>query len=98
MLSHEKLIMRIGHYLLDMRKHGIIYKHDKTKGLECYVNADFAGGWSQADADNAENVLSYTSYVLMYANCPILWVSHLQTKIATLHSSIITFTLTSREA
>jgi hypothetical protein len=33
MLSHEKSIMRIGHYLLDTRKQGIIYKPDKSKGL-----------------------------------------------------------------
>ena len=74
--------MRIGRYLLDTRKRGIIYKPDKSKGLECYVGADFAGGWSQANADNADNILSRTGYIIMYANCPILWVSHLQTKIA----------------
>jgi hypothetical protein len=33
-------------------------------------------------ASDAENVLSRTGYVIMYANCPILWVSRLQTKIA----------------
>jgi hypothetical protein len=74
--------MRIGHYLSDTRKHGIIYKPDKTKELECYVDADFAGSWLQADADNAENILSCSGYVSMYANFPILWVSHLQTEIA----------------
>jgi hypothetical protein len=74
--------MRIGRYLLDTRKHGIIYMPDKSKGLECYVDADFAGGWSQADAENADNVLSRTDYIIIYANCPILWVSHLQTEIA----------------
>ena len=52
------------------------------KGLECYVDADFAGGWTQANASNAENVLSRTGYVIMYASCPTLWVSWLQTKIA----------------
>lgn len=82
MLSHEKAIMRLGRYLLDTRKHGIIYKPDRSKGLECYVDADFAWGWTQADASNAENVLSCTGYVIMYANCPILWVSRLQTEIA----------------
>jgi hypothetical protein len=82
MLSHEKSIMRLGRYLLDTRKRGIIYKPDKSLGLECYVDADFAGGWSQADSDNAENVLSRTGYVIMYANCPIHWVSRLQTEIA----------------
>ena len=74
--------MQIGCYLLDTKKWGIIYKPDKTKGLECYIDADFAGTWSQADADNAENVLSCTGYILIYTNCPILWVSCLQTEIA----------------
>ena len=82
MLSHEKSIMRIGRYLLDTCKRGIIYKPDVSKGLECYVDADFAGGWSQADSENADNVLSRTGYVIMYADCPILWVSRLQTEIA----------------
>ncbi len=59
--------MRIGHYLLDTRKHGIIYKPNIKKGLKCYADADFAGGWSQADAKNAENVLLRTGYVIMYA-------------------------------
>ncbi len=74
--------MRIGHHLLNTRKHGIMYKPDIKKGLEWYVDVDFAGGWSQTDADNVENVLLHTGYVIMYANCPILWVSRLQTKIA----------------
>ena len=82
MLSHKKSIMRIGQYLLNKPKRGIIYKPDKSKCLECYVDPDFAGGWSQADTDNADNVLSQTGYILMYANCPILWVSRLQTEKA----------------
>ena len=36
----------------------------------------------QSDASNAENGLSHTGYVIMYANSPILWVSRLQTEIA----------------
>ena len=82
MLSHEKAIMRLGRYLLDTRKRGVIYKPDKSKGLECYVDADFAGGWQQADAEDATNVMSRTGYIIMYANCPIHHVSRLQTEIA----------------
>ncbi len=74
--------MRIRQCLLDTCKRGIIYKPDKSKGLECYVDADFAGGWSQANADNADNILSRTGFILMYANNLILWVSCLQTEIA----------------
>ena len=80
--SHERAIVQIGRYLLTTRNRGILYKPDKTKGLECYVDADFAGGWQKADADSACSVMSRTGYVLMYAGCPIHWVSKLQTEIA----------------
>ena len=81
-LSHEQAIMRIGRYLLGTKDRGIIYEPDPKKGLECYVDADFAGGWSSADSDDADNVMSRTGYVLFYAGCPIYWVSKLQTEIA----------------
>jgi hypothetical protein len=55
---------------------------DKSKGLKVYAGADFAGGWSVADSENADNVLSRTGFVICYANCPIVWCSKLQTKIA----------------
>jgi hypothetical protein len=80
-VSHKKPIIRIGRNLLNTRKCGIICKPDIKKGLECYDDAGFAGGWSQADAKIAENILSLTGYNIMFANCPILWVSWLQTKI-----------------
>jgi hypothetical protein len=82
MLSHEKAIICIGRYLLDTCSHSIVYKPDTTKGLKCYVNADFASGWSQADSDNAENVFLCTGYIITYTSCPIHWVSCLQTEIA----------------
>jgi hypothetical protein len=40
MFSHKKAIMHIGWYLLDTSSHGIVYKPDTMKGLECYVDAD----------------------------------------------------------
>ena len=48
----------------------------------CYVNADFAGGWSYTDSEDADNVMSRTGFVIMYANYPIFWASKLQTEIA----------------
>ena len=71
MLSHEKSVMQLGQYLLNPCKRGLIYKPDRSNGLKCYIDANFAGGWSQADSVNADNVLSHTGYVIMYANCPI---------------------------
>ena len=60
----------------------MLYTVDKTKELEVYVDADFAGGWSSADSESADNVLSCTGFVICYANCLILWCSKLQTEIA----------------
>eukprot|EP00956_Cyclotella_meneghiniana_P012777 scaffold18171_cov42-Cyclotella_meneghiniana.AAC.8 len=81
-LSHEQAIMRIGRYLLGTADRGISYEPDPKKGLECYVYADFAGGWSQTDSDDEETVMSRTGYVIFYAGCPVYWVSKLQTEIA----------------
>jgi hypothetical protein len=66
----------------DNPEHGIIYKIDKSKGFEVYVDADFAGDWSAADSENADNVLSRTGFGICYGICPIVWSSKLQTKIA----------------
>jgi hypothetical protein len=82
MRLHKLATMRIGRYLCDNCKRGIIFKVDKTKGLEVYIDADFAGGWSCADADNADNVLSRTVFFICYAKCPLIWCSKLQTDIA----------------
>ena len=82
MRSHELAIMRIGRYLVENVDKGIIYKVDESKGLEVYVDADFAGAWNAADAENADNVLSRTGFVICYANCPIIWCRKLQTEIA----------------
>jgi hypothetical protein len=81
-LSHEKAVKRIARYLLGTADKGIHYSPDPARGLECYVDADFAGGWSSGDHQNPECVLSRTGFVIMYAGCPITWCSKLQTEIA----------------
>eukprot|EP00957_Ditylum_brightwellii_P127540 9725877-Ditylum_brightwellii.AAC.1 len=50
--------------------------------MQCYADANFAGGWNKADADNPENVMSCTGFVIMYDGCPVLWQSKLQMEIA----------------
>jgi hypothetical protein len=44
MRLHKLAIMHIRRYLCDNCKQVVIFKVDKTKGLEVYVDADFAGG------------------------------------------------------
>ena len=69
-------------FLLDTKDKGLIYKPDVIRGLECYVDADFAGGWKDGDHGSPESVLSRTGFVIMFVGCPITWQSKLQTEIA----------------
>ena len=59
----------------------IVFSPEKSKGLEYYADADFAGGWQQADSDDANNVISRTSFIITYVNCPVFLSSKLQTEI-----------------
>ena len=80
--SHERAINRIVKYLIGSSSKGIIYKIDKEKGVECFVGADLAGAWDSSDPSNPENIILRSGYTIMYAGCPVLWVSRIQTKIA----------------
>lgn len=44
MLSHERAVKRIGWYLSENKNKGLIFKPHSSKGIECYVDAAFAGG------------------------------------------------------
>ena len=81
-LSHEQAVDRIGKYLRCTPDRGIIYSPDPSAGLECYVDADHAGGWNSCTASDASNLFSRTGYIIKYANCPVYWKSKLQTEIA----------------
>jgi len=82
MRSHELAVMRIGRYLLSSQDKGLIYTVDAARGLETYVDADFAGGWDPENADDASTLYSRTGFVIKYAGCPVYWQSKLQTEIA----------------
>lgn len=81
-ITHERAVMRIGKYLLATKERGIKFTPDTSKGVECHVDADFAGSWDQADSGNPENVLSRTGYIISIYGCPVTWTSKLQTEIA----------------
>jgi hypothetical protein len=81
-LSHERATTRLGRYLVYIKDRGIVYEPDKSVGIECYVEADFAGGWNITTSADEDNVISCTGFVITYANCHIYWVSHCQTEIA----------------
>ena len=80
--SHEQAVMRIGRYLLGSKDRGIVFSPDSTKGLEVFVDADFAGMWDPENATDADTVYSRTGFTIRYAGCPVFWQSKLQTEIA----------------
>ena len=80
--SHEEAVKRICRYLLKTKHRGLILKPDKSKGLECYVDADFAGSWSSHSSHDPLSVHSRTGFCIFYAGCPILWKSKIQSIIA----------------
>ena len=41
--SHAQAIKRIARYLLSTKDQGILFEPDLKAGLDCYVDADFAG-------------------------------------------------------
>ena len=82
MLCHENAANYIARYLLSTQDKGIHYKPDRTKGLECYIDAEFAGGWSTGDYENPECVISRSGYVIMYDGCSLTLCSKLRTEIA----------------
>ena len=73
--SHEESVKRIGGYLKRTKDKGIIYAFDPIKGIEVFVDADFAGCWTLVDSNDVRYALSRTGYVIKVANFPICWVS-----------------------
>jgi hypothetical protein len=81
-LSHERAVKRIIRYLKGTSDKGLILKPDITKGIECYVDADFAGGYHFDLNEEPISTFSRTGYVIKYLNVLLIWISKLQSEIA----------------
>ena len=71
-MSHKKAVKWIIKYLKKTKQEGLSLNVNKKKGLECYVDADFAEGYSKGSKLNPRDCLSRTSYVIKYTGCPIV--------------------------
>jgi Reverse transcriptase (RNA-dependent DNA polymerase) len=80
--SHGKAVERIVSYLQGTKRQGMIMKPSGHLTIDCYVDADFAGLYGVEDDQDPISVKSRTGYVLMLADCPLLWVSKLQSEIS----------------
>ena len=81
-IEHGEAIKRIGRYIHGTRNEGIIYAPDYSRGLEVYVDADFAGTFDRLDSENVDTARSRHGYIITYAGMPVTWTSQLQTEIA----------------
>jgi hypothetical protein len=80
--NHTEAVKRIARYLKGTIDNGIIMRPNGNS-FNVYVDADFGGLWDKETAqDKPITAKSRTGYVVMYAGCPIIWASQLQTEIA----------------
>jgi hypothetical protein len=98
-LSHERAVKRIAKYLRQTKLLGLIMTPKPSKGIECYVDADFAGGWRPEDPTDNRNLLSRAGFIIMFCGCAIIWVSKLESVIAlsTAESEYIALSMAMRQ-
>jgi hypothetical protein len=97
--SHAQAVKRIIRYLIKTKDKGIEFVPNLEEGLNCYVDADFAGLHGYEDDQDPVSVKSRTGFTLTLFGCPILWSSKLQTDI-TLSSTAaeyVAFSMAMRE-
>lgn len=58
--SHEEAVERIGKFLRKLKDNGMIMKPDGTHELNCFVDADFTGGFTHEISHEKATVLSRT--------------------------------------
>jgi hypothetical protein len=80
--EHGKAVEWLCRYLASTRDKGIIFK-STDQSFDVYVDSDYVGNWDkETAADDIDTARSRTGYVIIYAGCPIIWKSKLQTQIA----------------
>ena len=98
--SPAEAVKHIGHYLLAMRDKGLIIHPNKDWHFDCWVDADFAGNWRQADAhlDPMTSKLR-SGWIVQFAGAPITWASKMQTitAMSTTEAEYITLSTSLRE-
>jgi hypothetical protein len=57
--------------------------HKGQLNIFFYVNADFANLWGYEEKQDPSCVKSCYGYIIFIVDCPVLWVSRLQSDIAT---------------
>lgn len=80
--THELALKRIAWYLKGTLDKGLILTPTTTLDIDCYPDADFAGLYGAECPQDPHCAKSRTGFVILVANCPVVWKSKLQTEIA----------------
>ena len=80
--SHNTDAKRICWYLQGTKDNGILFNPSKKLVVGCYSDANVAVLWGHEDPQDPSCASSRTLFMVTYANCPLLWVSKLQTYIS----------------
>ena len=81
---HAKALIHIGQYLLATRHKGMILSPNrKALSLDMFCDADFAGLSNVEDRQDPNSAKSRTGFLIVLGGAPVVWMSKLQTEIAT---------------
>ena len=81
--EHGQAVRWIGRYLKGTITEGTILRPQESKGLEVYVDSDFAGNWDPKIAgEDRSTARSRHGFFICYAGVPITYKSSLQQEIA----------------
>ena len=80
--SHETAVKMICRYLQGTKDNGLVFNPSKKLVVDCYAGVDFTGLWGHENPQDPICDRSRTGFVATFANCPLLWVSKIQTDIA----------------
>jgi hypothetical protein len=98
-LSHEKALKRIGRYLKATRDKGLVFKPSGMLTVAAFPDADFAGLYGHEKVTDPACAKSRTGFLILVSDCPMVWVSKLQTETAlsTMEAEIIALAHCCRE-
>jgi hypothetical protein len=81
--GHLQAVKQIIRYLVGTKDEGLIFEPTKEPTVDCYVDADFCGGFDkQGETEDPATARSQTGFIVYVNGIPISWASKLQTEIA----------------
>ena len=69
---HANAIKRIGRYLVGTQDKGLSFKlTNDLSNVDCSVDADFAGNYTEENNEDPNSVKSRTKCIIQYTGCPV---------------------------